>query len=486
MFKSVFAKYVTAFAVIILISFLTVALIVASMVTDYASDSKKENIDWFAKMAQSIIEGDYEKDEGSYLFDDYVQRNREHFKALLDAVAQSDQSLTLFLTDEDGRLLLTGSHNDGLASGLIVSSEIMEKVFSGEGYTERGTLGIFKDKHLVSAYAIRSSGTLPVGAVFVCSSSAREEALVNMMTETIIMTSLWVMLAAFIAVYFISDRIISPLNHMKSAVKEYEKGNFEPQIVVRGNDEISELSAAINSMAKSLHHLETMRNSFLANVSHDLRTPMTTIAGFIDGINSGAIPPEKHAYYLGIISTEVHRLSRLVSELLDISKLESGDRKFLPEPFDVCEMARLILISFEQKIDAKRLDVSFESDADSVIAFADRDAVHQVLYNLCDNAIKFSDEGGAYRIRIRRSEKQKILVSVFNEGVGITKEDLPFVFDRFYKTDKSRGLDKSGAGLGLYIAKTIMEAQGESISVESEHGKYCEFTISLSESPKKQ
>ena len=485
MFKSVFAKYVTAFAVIILISFLMVALIVASMVTDYASDDKKESIDRFAKMAQSIVERDYEKDDGSYMFDDYVQRNREHFKGLLDAVTQSDQSLTLFLTDEDGKLLLTGSHSDGLGVGLIVSSDIMRKVFSSEGYSDRGTLGVFDDKHLVSAYAIRSSGAQPIGAVFVCSSSAREEALVNMMTETIIMTSLWVMLAAFIAVYFISDRIISPLHHMKSAVKEYAKGNFEKQIIVRGNDEISELSAAINNMAKSLHHLETMRNSFLANVSHDLRTPMTTIAGFIDGINSGAIPPEKHSYYLGIISTEVHRLSRLVSELLDISKLESGDRKFLPEPFDICEMARLILISFEQKIDAKRLDVSFETEQDSVVAFADKDAVHQVLYNLCDNAIKFAREGGAYRIAICRNEKQKILVSVYNEGVGIAKEDLPFVFDRFYKTDKSRGLDKSGAGLGLYIAKTIIEAQGESISVDSESEKYCEFTFTLSEPPKK-
>ena len=485
MFKSVFAKYVTAFAAIILVSFLTVALIVASMVTDYASDSKKESIDWFARTAQTIVEGDYAKEDGAVPFAEYVQRNREHFKTLLDAVAQSDTSLTLFLTDRDGRVLLTGSHNDGIATELTVDTSVMNRVFASEGYSDRTTLKLFADKHLVSAYSVRSSDDSAVGAVFVCSSSAREEALVKVMTETIIMTSLWVMLAAFIAVYFISDRIISPLNHMKSAVKEYAKGNFEPQIVVRGNDEISELSAAVNSMAKSLHHLETMRNSFLANVSHDLRTPMTTIAGFIDGINSGAIPPEKHAHYLAIISTEVHRLSRLVTELLDISKLESGDRKFLPETFDVCEMARLILISFEQKIDEKRLDVSFESDEDTVLAFADKDAVHQVLYNLCDNAIKFSNEGGKYRIAIRRGEKQRISVSVFNEGVGIPKEDLPFVFDRFYKTDKSRGLDKSGAGLGLYIAKTIMEAQGENISVDSEVGKYCAFTFTLSESPRK-
>jgi signal transduction histidine kinase len=212
---------------------------------------------------------------------------------------------------------------------------------------------------------------------------------------------------------------------------------------------------------------------------------MTTISGFIDGINSGAIPPEKHSYYLNIISGEVHRLSRLVSQLLDISKLESGDRKFVPAPFDVCETARLILISFEQRIEEKRLDILFETDADSMIAYADKDSIHQVMYNLCENAIKFSREEGMLRISIKRGEKNKLVISVYNEGAGIPREDLPLVFDRFYKSDKSRGLDKNGVGLGLYIVKTIVEAQGESISVQSEPGEYCEFVFTLEESDRK-
>jgi signal transduction histidine kinase len=205
---------------------------------------------------------------------------------------------------------------------------------------------------------------------------------------------------------------------------------------------------------------------------------MTSIAGFIDGILEGAIPPEKHPYYLEIIGQEVKRLSRLVNSLLDISRMESGNRKFEKVPFDICEMARIILLSFESKIDAKKLDVEFEASEDRLMVFSDKDAINQVLYNICDNAVKFSKEGGKYKLRLFE-EAHKITIKVYNEGAGIPTEDLPHVFDRFYKSDKSRGLDKTGVGLGLYICKTIMDNLGETISVESEQGVYCEFTIKL-------
>ena len=485
MFKSVFAKYLTAFAVIILVSFLTVAFIIGSMVTNYATGSKEEKVTTVAESARDLVVAAFENAEGQYRFDDYVNKNRVNLGEMLNAIGHLDETLTIFLTDDTGYILLSGRFGEEQIEKILISPKVIEDIRKDGVYSGKGTLdGVLSSRHLIRGYSIETDGEI-VGTVFVCSSSAREEALISVMTETIIMASLWVMLAAMIAVYFISDRIISPLHSMKNAAKEFAKGNFETRVTVRGNDEISELGAAFNQMAESLEHLETMRNSFLANVSHDLRTPMTTIAGFIDGINSGAIPPEKHSYYLGIISSEVHRLSRLVSQLLDISKLESGDRKFTLAPFDVCETARLILISFEQKIDAKRLDVGFDADEDSMIALADNDAIHQVLYNLCDNAIKFAREGGSFRISIRRGERHKLYVTVYNEGVGIPSDDLPFVFDRFYKTDKSRGLDKNGVGLGLYIVKTIIEAQNETITVKSEPGKYCEFTFTLTETEKK-
>ena len=208
---------------------------------------------------------------------------------------------------------------------------------------------------------------------------------------------------------------------------------------------------------------------------------MTTIAGFIDGITSGAIPPEKHEYYLGVISTEVHRLSRLVTQILDVSRLESGERKFNFVDFDVTEMARIILISFEQKIDDKRLDVCFDAEEDEISVNADKDAIYQVLYNLCHNAIKFARDGGGFRISIKRIQNKKVQVSVFDEGQGIANEETRMVFDRFYKTDTSRGLDKTGVGLGLYISKTIIDAHGEQIWVESVENESAEFFFTLKE-----
>ncbi|MGN1346059.1 MAG: sensor histidine kinase, partial [Eubacteriales bacterium] len=175
---------------------------------------------------------------------------------------------------------------------------------------------------------------------------------------------------------------------------------------------------------------------------------------------------------------EVRRLSRLVSDLLDITRIQAGERKFNIAPFDICDMARDIIVSSEQRLEEKQLDVVFDTDRDSMYVNADHDAIYQILYNICDNAIKFSNEGGRYEVSLHESG-MKTVVSVYNEGIGIAPEELPYVFDRFYKSDKSRGLDKTGVGLGLFIARTIIEAHHETIKVESEYGKWCRFTFTL-------
>ena len=328
------------------------------------------------------------------------------------------------------------------------------------------------------AQSITSNG-VTVGYVISYLSLASEDALVAAARASMIQNALWIMLAAVVAIYFLTDRIIHPLKNMTNAAKSFARGDFSTRVTVYGNDEVSELAEAFNNMAESLDSFEKMRNSFLANVSHELRTPMTTIAGFIDGINSGAIPPEKHEYYLGVISNEVHRLSRLVTDLLDISRLESGERKFNFERFDIAEMARIILISFEKKIEEKNLDVIFEAEEDEIAVIADKDAIHQVLYNLCHNAIKFAKDGGKFAISITKDTNKKVRVSVYDEGMGISGEDLTLVFDRFYKTDKSRGLDKNGVGLGLYICKTIIDAHREQIHAESPNKNGAEFWFTL-------
>ena len=491
MFKSTFAKYLTVFVVILLISFIILSSIITTTIRAYVAESKHE----------SLV-------ETTSLFAKHLANvgNLKNYVAIGEAtglgfisVVNEDKDIKVLLTDEDGNIILTthktkDSDKDGTLEPITWLDDLDEplgkinfKKFitntdakDREYLTYQGAMeSIGKEKYQICARVIASDGETHGYAVSLISTS-KEDAMVLAARKTIINSSLWVMLAAVVALYLITERVITPLKNMTKATKSFARGDFSTRVTICGHDEIAELGEAFNHMAESLDNFEKMRNSFLANVSHDLRTPMTTIAGFIDGITSGAIPPEKHEYYLGVISAEVHRLSRLVADLLDISRLESGERKFNFENFDIAEMARIILISFEQKISAKRLDVIFESDEDSMFVYADKDSIHQVVYNLMHNAVKFSKEGGKLSIKISK-ENKKIRLSVYDEGQGIPKEELPFIFDRFYKTDKSRGLDKTGVGLGLYICKTIIDAHGEDIRAESPSDNGAEFWFVLKE-----
>ncbi len=481
MFKSVFAKYIVTFMSIICVSFLVLVVIITSMVNGYALSAKKDLLsgaahgtaDFLGKQTGASLSTDFEK---------MLEKNAEDTDRILTAMAATGEDITILLVSNDGTVLrkATASTAGRLESTVSVPKSVMDEVNNGVELSELKKLdGVFDSAQLVYTAPVYTADGYVCGTVFACATSSALNGLLTLMVRTVIVGSLWVMLAALVAVYLITERVISPLRDMSRMAKEFASGHFDVRVPVRGKDEVAELAVAFNNMADSLSHLEVMRNTFMANVSHDLRTPMTTISGFIDNILSGAIPPEKQNYYLGLIRTEVQRLARLVASLLDISRIQAGDRKFEMKPFDICEMARLILISFEAKIEQKHLDVSFECDEERMIVLADHDAIYQILYNICDNAVKFSREGGALRVSLTENGDRRVTVSVYNEGEGIAAADLPFVFERFYKGDKSRGLDKSGVGLGLFIAKTIMDAHHEKITVSSEQGKYCQFDFTL-------
>jgi len=274
-----------------------------------------------------------------------------------------------------------------------------------------------------------------------------------------------------------THRQLDPIKQMTQAAKKYAKGQFDVRIESSRIEEINELGNAFNNMAESLEHLEDARNTFVQNVSHDLRTPMTTITGFVDGILDGTIPKEEEEYYLGLVSQETKRLSRLVSTLLDISELKSGANKQITE-FDVGEIISQILFSFEQKINGKKLALDFDFDMDALNVKGDKDGIYRVIYNLIDNAIKYSFDEGTLRINTSVNQTHAI-ITVYNTGMGIKEDDIPFIFDRFYKTDKSRGRDKSSLGLGLYITKIIVENSGGNIMVRSKYGEFCEFSFTL-------
>lgn len=480
MFRSVFTKYITAFMLIIIVSFGILTGIVSSLMFNYSGELKRDVVYNSAGAVRNYISKEYRSamDAGEAAdFGSYLGGEKDPVGGSLSVLSEYTGDLAVMITDQNGRILAAGETAETLI-GATLPENILKSAQNADFRDVTDLGGMLAGKKTVYMTGI-TDGNENVGYVIACSDDTEADHLVQILIRTIVMACLWVMLAALIAVYFISDRIIQPLKEMSDAAKSFAKGQFDVRVPIRGHDEVAELAVAFNNMASSISKLEQMRSTFLANVSHDLRTPMTTISGFIDGIIDGAIPKEKHEYYLNIIGGEVRRLSRLISTLLDISRIQAGDRKFNSTSFDICEMARLIVISFEQKISEKNLDVEFEYDEDKMLVYADRDAIYQILYNICDNAVKFSKDGGKYRIRLIGRDR-KVYVSVYNEGQGIPEEELPYVFDRFYKSDRSRGLDKSGVGLGLYIAKAIIDAHGEEIWVKSVYGEYCEFVFTLS------
>ena len=488
LFKSVFARYMIAFMLIILLSFLILALIITSLVRNYSNDQKQEELERVAISVKTFLQTEYDDSEHES-FQEYIQQDYDSVQRSLTAITRYSGDMFTVICDSDGNLLVcddaTPQDKVAIKFPSAVLSDISHK---GNLMHQSSLMNSLPDKHYVYAHHIVADDGEVIGYLFTCKTSEADEYLMETMIKMIVLACMWVMCAAIIASYFISERTVRPLRNLSRATKSFAAGQMDVRVDVRGNDEIAELSIAFNNMASSLATLEDTRRTFLANVSHDLRTPMTTIAGYIDNILAGTIPPEKHEYYLNIIASEVRRLSRLVASLLDISRIQAGERKFVMSSFDICELARQVLISFEQRIDQKRLDVSFECQEDRMMVIGDRDAIHQILYNICDNAVKFSREGGAYRIHLREMNK-KVYVTVYNEGQGIPAEDVPHIFDRFYKSDKSRSLDKTGVGLGMYISKTIIDAHGETISVSSKQGEYCEFTFTLkrdySNNPKK-
>lgn len=479
MFKSIFAKYITIFVTVIIISFLILSTIITAMLNGYVADDRMNGIKATAETVKDVTENEIKKSG--------IENSSEALKTLFynenitfvfSSLAGRQEKVTVVITDSDGKIVYSSDGCDKsdarIDAGII--NELKENGIYKASSDDKS--GIDQSAQMIYSCPITDSDGNEYGYVFVCAANDRHNALVTVMKKTVFMSSLWVMLAAIIAVYFMSDKTVSSLRSMVAASKKFASGEFDTRVEVRGHDEIAELSSAFNNMADSLEKIEKTRNTFLANVSHDLRTPMTSIAGFVDGILNGAIPPEKQNYYLSMVSDEIHRLSRMVSKLLDISRLESGARKFNYTSFDICEMSRLILLSFEQKIEDKQLDVSFETDDDPMMVYADKDAIHQVIYNLTENAVKFSKLGGKFEIQIRKFGDDKIKIIISDEGKTIPKEDSPFIFDRFYKVDKSRGLDNNGVGLGLYIVKTIIDAHSEEISVNSDEG-VCTFEFTL-------
>lgn len=416
----------------------------------------------------------------------------EVYIAMIATIAKISDAVVI-ITEADGELVVS---TDGInvrgyqdLAGNYLPRSIVNQVAQSGGYTGMTDLGgFFSEKRYVAATPITvktvdfSSGKTQqnlVGVAYVAAEVSSLTELWRAFTSIFFFTAIVVLCIAFLTSSVTSLRQTRPLQEIAETARKFGHGEYD--VRVKGyedrKDEVGELAEAFNAMADSIAKSEERRSEFVANISHELKTPMTTIAGFSDGILDGTITPDKERAALQTISAETRRLSRLVRRMLDLSRLQSAENVTAQEQFDVSEVMLRVLVSLETKINSRHLDVDTQLPDDAVMVWGDPDAITQVCYNLLDNAIKFSAEGSTMGISIT-TKSGKAYVSVRNTGQTIPPDELAMIFDRFHKSDKSRSVDREGVGLGLYIVKTILNNHKENITVTSQDG-VTEFVFTL-------
>ena len=470
--KTTFSRTFSTTIMILLFALILVGTSFQALVEDYLTESAvaelQQNSSAIANLASAYCS------EGSLL-------NRD-FMVNLDVASRVSGADTIIF-NADGRVLLCSDVLTGCShQGLRLSEQYLAKVIENGGDIATGTVPqLYNEPRFVVSSLIQDYTTGQVlGIVVVSRPTYDTSVIMSKISNIFMMVSLLVMAVCFVVMLITVKRQSDPLKQMARVARSFGHGDLDARVRLSDSypEEVEDLALAFNNMALELQKSEYQRKEFVANVSHELKTPMTTISGYIDGILDGTIPENRHRHYLQIVSDETKRLSRLVRSMLDISRLQQDG---IPEDkkvhFDMEEALGQVLITFEKKITDKKLNVAVDMPEHPVFTYACQDLVTQVIYNLIDNAVKFCPEGGTLGLHMKEGGN-KIYISVSNEGEVIPPEELPLVFDRFHKTDKSRSQNRDGWGLGLYIVKTIVCSHGENISVSSRDGK-TEFTFTM-------
>ncbi len=486
--SGLFRKYFFVTISIILISFVFVGGALLLLVSKYWMEEKisllKENAVSVAQNTRDVLSSDYlgESGRGSIIV---ICNTLLQISNAIDAdvFVCNPQGYVVYCKEILRSDMVLSSDNCAIHSGYKIPDNIM--LYSMlDTYSTTGNLGASGDLSFIVGTPIVVND-VTVGVVYATQPIVEGlSPYVMAIFRMFSFASILAMFLAFITAYFQTFRLTQPLNQMSAAAKQYAKGDFSTRITIKkkflnsSDDEIAELVGAFNSMAQALATTEASRRSFVANVSHELKTPMTTIGGFIDGLLDGTIDESKREYYLKIVSSEVKRLSRLVTGMLNMSKIEAGELDINPRRFDISGMLVRTLLGFEQLIDKKNIEIRGLDTMEENPVTADEDMINQVIYNLIDNAVKFTPEGG-YIEAVSKTEGNMAFVRLRNSCKGISSDELNRIFERFYKVDKSRSFDVKGAGMGLYISKTIVELHDGKITVASEEGKYAEFAFRI-------
>lgn len=465
--KSLFTKLMSTYFIILFISYSLVAVFLSYWFYNYYYDQR----------VNALIKGGMTLNK---VVLDYVHKNVGKDELQYE-VSAMDKILNarVWVVDNYGFVYgYSGTQknmNDIL--GKQLKYEEIQEVRNGNTMYKTGNImGTFTSPMLTVGVPMYS-GDQVVSSVFLHSPLDEIKNTIKKVLFVIWMCAFFAILISVFIIYYISDKIlIRPLSKINNTAKGIASGEFDKRVKFISNDEIGDLAVSFNYMADSLQGLEEMRKSFIANISHELRSPMTSINGFITGMIDGTIPEEKWNYYLTVVHGEIKRLTRLINDLLDLARLESSEFSLSIGVFGINELIRERVIKFEERIDKKQIDMDVVLVGNKVKVSGDRDRIDQVLTNLVDNAIKFVPEGGKLRIKTEMKE-DRLVVSVFNSGPGIPKDEIKYIWDRFHKADKARSKG-GGTGLGLSIARQIVNQHNQNIWVESGED-YTEFSFTL-------
>lgn len=470
--RSLLFKYFSICTAVILISFICLGAVLLLISSRYFTDLSKTNLESAAyELSQQL----------SAIMTDDPSGWRSRAESEIEGYSDEEQADILIISS-DGSIVLS-TLSDALSDELVSISD--ETVLDSEfmlQYNSEPSI-VYTDfggnaSQSVMTVGVIFSGNGPVYLLTLVPSQSSIKGYTTVIMEIFAISAFIVLIISAVIMYFTAVRLASPIEEMAMVARRIGSGNFDVSLPEYTEREFNDLAAAISDMASSLKSYDTMRNSFIANVSHELRTPMTSISGFVDGFLDGTIPEDEKEHYLKIISSEVHRLTRLVRSMLNLAKIEAGELKPNMTSFSVLDPIVDTLVTFEKRIEEKNIEVTGLNTEKRYYLWADSDLIHQVIYNLLENAIKFVDVGG--RISFRFEEAGYLtVIHIRNSGEGLSQEELSLVFERFYKTDKSRSIDSSGVGLGLNIVRSIIKLHGGKIQVRSVQGEYTEFMFSL-------
>ena len=479
--KSLYKRQLVMMVGIVALSFtlLSTAFMLLSYryIISETRDRLERNAGYVAAFTSEYFSTYYLKTQGTIL----EEASEEFYRANVETLtAMSDSSIVV--ANNTGEILYT-SENELYSKK--IPQQVIGQINQQGGYTGITTLnGIYSAGRYIAGLPVNvkvGSAELSQGVVLVSGDTSGLSEMWRATATIFFFAAVVVLLIAVIASSITSAHQTRPLIEMAEAARKFGRGEFDVRVESYKDrcDEIGELAEAFNSMANSLAKVESHRADFIANVSHELKTPMTTISGFAEGILDGTIPPEKEQDALKIIVSETRRLSRLVRRMLDLSRLNALAENSITaqEQFDLVEVVSQVIISLENKITSRNLDMDVQMPEDKLMVWGDPDSVTQVCYNLMDNAAKFAPPGTSITLRITKKDG-KAYTAISNLGATIPQDELPLLFDRFHKADYSRSMDRDGVGLGLYIVKTILGNLKENITVTSEDG-VTTFTFTL-------